>query len=163
MSHAPNFELITELQTLTRRDFPLDDPTILKPHGASALVDGEWLELTSSYTLKRGTDYGILAVYPVHAERGRYDTQALGKSNVLFLGQFEAETAVVDPTSYGSLQIGSKLMVGTIASGTFTGKRGLFLSDGKATAVEVGYVTRLPSNGRVRFVRTSPICLAALT
>jgi hypothetical protein len=157
---APNFELVTELQTLTRRDFPVDNPTMLKPLDPTALVDGEWLELNDSYQLTRGTGYGKLCVYPIHTERGRYDTQALGKSNVLFLGQFEAETAVVDNTN---LVIGSKLMVKTLTAGPFTNKRGLALSDGKAGAVEVGYVTRLPSSGKVRFVRTSPVLLAALT
>jgi hypothetical protein len=160
---APNFELVTELQTLTRRDFPADDPTILKPLDDSALVDGEWLEFSDTYTLKRGSGGGRLCVYPVHTERGRYDAQALGKINVLFLGQFEAETAVVDPTGYKSLVIGSKLMVCTISGGTFDAKRGLTISDGKANSVEVGYVTKLPSSGKVRFVRTSPILLAALT
>ena len=150
---APNFELVTELQTLTRRDFPVSDSTMLKPLDASALVEGEWLELDDNYHLQRGTDYGRLCVYPVHTERGRMDTQAIGKANVLFLGQFEAETSVVDNTN---LVIGSKLMVKTLASGTFSGKRGLALSDGKSGAVEIGYVTKLPSSGKVRFVRTSP-------
>lgn len=157
---APNFELITELQNLVRRDFPVADPAMLRPLDASAVVEGEWLELDANYKLARGTNYGSLAVYPLHMERGRMDTQSIGKTNVLFLGQFEAETAVVDATG---LSVGSKLMVKTLTAGPFTGKRGLALSDGKAGAVEVGYVTKLPASGKVRFVRTSPVKLAALT
>lgn len=156
---APNFELITELQVLIRRDFPVLDPALLKPLDSSALVDGEWLELDGSYKLKRGSGYGILAVYPVHTERGRMDTQAIGKTNVLFLGQFEAETAVVDNTD---LNVGDKLMVKTLVAGPFTGKRGLAKTDGKAGAVEVGYVTKLPSSGKVRFVRTGPTVVKAV-
>ena len=153
MSSAPNFELVTELQTLTRRDFPLTDPTILGPLGSNPLVDGEWLEIDSNYHLQRGTTNGILAVYPVHTERGRYDTQAIGKSNVLFLGQFEADTKVVNMTG---LSVGSILMVGDV---TYMGvtKRGLLLSTGASGVIEVGYVTKLDAaNGKVRFVRTSP-------
>jgi hypothetical protein len=158
---APNFELITELQTLTRRDFPAADAAYLKPLDSSAVLDGEWLELDASYKLSRSADqYGSLAVYPVHTERGRMDTQAIGKINVLFLGQFEAETKIVEDPS--NLKVGDKLMVKTMAAGTYKDKRGLAKTDGKAGAVEVGYVTKVFSD-KVRFVRTSPVKLAALT
>lgn len=84
---SPNFELITELQTLTRRDFPVADPGLLQPLNANPLVDGEWLELNGNYQLVRGADAGgSMLVFPLHTERGRYDTQAIGKANVLFLG-----------------------------------------------------------------------------
>src|SRR5512136_1874683 len=96
----PNFELVTELQTLTRRDFPLADPTLLQPIGVNPLVDGEFLELDVNYKLARVGNIAQVGatkesatrlVFPVHTERGRYDTQAIGKTNVLYLGSYEAE------------------------------------------------------------------------
>ncbi len=152
MSYGPNFVPITEIQVLTRRDFPLADPTLLAPFGANPLVDGEWLELDVNYHLQRGTGAGIIAVYPVFTERGRYDTQALGKADVFLLGQYEAETKVVNMSS---LVLGSVLMVGDV---TYMGatKRGLLLSTGGSGVIEVGYVTKInTTTSTIRFVHTS--------
>jgi hypothetical protein len=151
----PNFELITELQTLQRRDFAVAITGGLKPYDSAAIVDGEWLNLLASYKLDRGADgdkYPL--VFPVHTEKGRYDVQAIQKASVLFLGMYEAESAVYDTT--GSYAVGDKLVVKTVpAAQTFTGKRGL-AEAAAATAgqVIVGIVTKAPSagNARVRFV-----------
>ena len=79
---APLFELVTELQTLTRRDFPLANPALLQPLNANPVVEGEFLELDANYKLARGSGEGISPLaFPVHTERGRYDTQAIGKAN----------------------------------------------------------------------------------
>jgi hypothetical protein len=149
----PNFELITELQTLTRRDFALADSALLAPVGSNPLVDGEFLEIDGSYKLIRGSaaEGTSMLVYPVHTERGRYDTQAIGKVNVLMLGQYEAETYVIDPTS---LTLGAALTINTLGApaGAFQNKRGLALKTG-ANVVVVGYVSRLyTTEKKVRFV-----------
>lgn len=145
---VPNFELITELQVTTRRDFPLATSDLLNPLNTNALLDGEWLELSGGQ-LDRGAGSGLSpAVYPVHTERGRYDTQAIGKANVIFGGQYEAETTIFDGTV---TTVGQPLMVGTVVVGG-QNKRGLVLAtDGKWA---VGYVTKAPVNGRVRFQHT---------
>lgn len=149
----PNFELVTELQTLQRRDFPLVDPTLLQPYNASAIVDGEWLKL-NAYKLERGSNDAageLLALqFPVHTEKGRYDVQAIQKASVLFLGMYEAETAIYQ----GNPAVGSMLVVQTIAAGTFAGKRGLGVSASAAgvKVTSVGIVTRAAANGRLRFV-----------
>jgi hypothetical protein len=147
----PNFELITELQTLTRRDFPLAAPAILQPTGASPLVDGEWLQLNSSYQLERGSGSASTLVFPVHTERGRYDTQAIGKVNVLYLGMYEAE---VSPTNFivtvSGLALGDALVVADISTGTFN-RRGLVEKTGAGTVV--GYVSKVYADGsKVRFI-----------
>jgi hypothetical protein len=152
---GPNFELITELQTLTRRDFTIADSTILAPTGALPLVDGEWLEINSSYQLARGAtgvqSYSPLT-FPVHTERGRYDTQAIGKVNVLMLGMYEAETQVMVASG---ITLGEGLIVNSLASGAHLGRRGL-VEQGSATATTlvVGYATKLPASngGKLRFV-----------
>lgn len=152
---APNFVLISELQTLSRRDFPLVDTTILQPTGSNPLLDGEWLELTSAYALQRATT-GVGGTHEgtnpdewvVHTERGRYDTQALGKVNILMLGMYEAETQIVNTAG---LSIGSPLTVQDVTISALT-KRGLALKVASSGGIVVqGYVTRLPGGGKVRF------------
>lgn len=149
---GPNFVLITELQTLTRRDFPVDDPALLQPLSTSplALVDGEWLSLATGYKLSRAVAKGAYntspLVFPVHTERGRYDTQAIGKVNVLFLGMYEAETTLYD-TSVTSL--GQALVVGDPNS---TGRNIIANRTVAKGDIVVGYVSKAPANGKVRFV-----------
>lgn len=158
----PNLVLVTELQTLIRRDFLLADNTILNPLLAGApgpLLDGEWLELDSaSYKLKRGSTgtNGIPAVYPVFVERGRYDTQAIGKVTVLMLGEFEAESKIV--ASPSTLSVGDHLKIGDVTVGGVANKRGLVQATGgvgTSGEVIVGTVTKVLPD-RVRFVRTPP-------
>lgn len=153
MASVSNFELISELQATARRDFYVADTTVLNPVATNPLIEGEWLELDSSYKLKRGSSAGIVAVYPVHTERGRYDTQALGKVNVVMLQDYEAETKIVN---ISSLVVGSPLKVGDVTIGGQT-KRGLLLSANVAGSgdVVVGFVTKLyGATVQVRFQRT---------
>lgn len=146
----PNFELVTELQTITRRDFYLAVDTILNPIDANPLLDGEWLELDSSYKLVRGTGEGVSPnVFVVHTERGRYDTQAIGKTNVLMLGMYEARTRIVDTAA---LALGSALTIQDCTIDTVAGKRGVKLDASGAGRVRVGYVSKLLDGGYVRFV-----------
>lgn len=156
---APNFVLISELQTLSRRDFPLTDTSILQPSGSNPLIDGEYLELDTSYQLIRagaGTTFGgtheaIQPSYPVSTERGRYDTQAIGKVNVLYGGMFEAETVVCDVSS---LNLGDALTVQdvTVSALTRRGLKKIASTSGHSTMV-VGFVSKLYTGvTKVRFV-----------
>lgn len=146
---GPNFELVTELQTLTRRDFTVGG-TILQPYDSNPLVDGEWLELDSNYSLVRGTGEGVSAnVFPVHTERGRYDTQSIGKANVLMLGMYEFRTKVYDSTS---LVLGSPVTVQDVTYLSAT-KRGLKLEGATALRTRVGFVSKLvDGTGWVRII-----------
>lgn len=148
---APNFTLITELQTLHRRDFPLADITLANPLNSDPLLDGEFLELNANYQLQRGaTGEGIWPnVFPVYSERGRYDVQALQKVAVLMLHSYEAETAIY--TSAG-LVVGSALTVNDV---TYQGgsHRGLALASSSSGRVVVGYVSRIVAgSGVIRFI-----------
>lgn len=151
---TPNFELITELQTLTRRDFAVADPTLLKPLASLPIVEGEWLELNSSYQLARGTGSSP-ASFPVHTERGRYDTQAIGKTNVLFAGQYEAETSVIEG-AIGTFQVGYMVKLAAVTSGPHTGRVGIKICTAGVPVsgdVVVGVVTKVNSTtGKVRFL-----------
>ena len=94
MSYAPHMELITELMPLLRRDF--ETALDLNPDTTEPVVDGEWLELNASYTLIRGSGERLVPCFPVFAERGRYDTQAIGKLPVIFGGMYEFDTDLVN-------------------------------------------------------------------
>jgi hypothetical protein len=145
---APYMRLITEVQTIIRRDFVLADPTILQPNSSNPLIDGEWLELDASYKLARGTGEGTNAnVFPVWTERGRSDTQAILKATVLFLGGYEVETRVYDPTA---LVVGDELTVQDVTVGGLT-KRGVKEGAGGGGRVVVGYVSKVGTD-RIRFI-----------
>ena len=165
---SPLFELITELQMLNRRDFPATDPTILKPLSAIPLTEGEWLDLDLNQKLVRGgAGTYSMSVYPVHTERGRYDTQAIGKTNVLFFGQFEGRTKIFDggvspaaanPQLAGAFTVGTPLMVCTRVNG----QRALTVSSHANGVVEVGYVTKPITNGWLYFMRTPSVAVKTI-
>lgn len=166
--HKVNFEPVSDISPIHRRDIPLADPTLATPGNALCLVDGEWTTLDSNSKLVRATDITTLGAvcakmsFPLFAERGRYDVQAMAerKMPVLFLGQYEFETRIYDVTaninSSGNAAISTILQpvrAATIALGgrNYTGLVGsAFTSNGPI----VGYVTRLPTSngGRLRFI-----------
>lgn len=149
MSNA-DFRLISPFIAQNRRDFELGDPAILRPTSALPLLQGEWMELNTSYQLIRGAaSPATVPSWPVFAENGRLDTQVISKVPVLYLNAFEADTRVFDATG---LTLGEGLEVTDVTFG-LAGRRGL----GQAsTGLVVGYVSRLPANnnGYLRFVRT---------
>lgn len=146
---GPNFQLVTELQSLIRRDFYLADQTLLAPFNANPVVDGEWLVIDTNYQLARGTGEGTDPnVFPIFTERGRYDTQAIGKANVLMLGMYEAQTKVIDTTA---LALGDALTVQDVTYQSLT-RRGVKKDAAGAGRVRVGFVTKLLDGGFVRFV-----------
>lgn len=154
---APNFELITELQTLTRRDFAMADPTLLKPLAALPLVEGEWLELDTNYKLARGTGTSP-ASFIVHTERGRYDTQAIGKTNVLLAGQWEGETTMIEGAA-STFVPGYMVKLAVITSGANTNRVGIKICTAGVPVtndVVVGVVTKSnTTTGKVRFLHMS--------
>ncbi len=150
---AVNFELITELQTLVRRDFVVASTVNVKATDTNPLIAGEFLILNTSYQLARpAADNGI--AWAVHMEKGRYDVQALRKTDVLFSGGYEADTTVFTTAGITTIgqALGSDVAVAAPTGETGT-KSGLKLF---AAGVTLGYVTRLPANngGRLRFFQT---------
>ena len=150
-----DFNLVSEFTSIHRRSFELNDATLLDPSGADPLVLGEWLELlpTGGGKMIRGASGAagsLVPSFPVFSERGRYETQALGKVPMLYMGAFEADTKIFDAT--GIVTVGQPLMVADTGVGA---QRGLKLHTGAGVLV-VGYVTRLPTNnnGFLRFIRT---------
>ena len=161
-----NFEPVSDIAPIHRRDFILADKTLADPNNAVALVDGEWMTLDANMKLIRATTIGsvgnpaALHSFPLFAERGRYDVQAMAerKMPILFLGQYEFNTRIFD----ASAAIGSGAVIGTmlqplkvatitIGTRNYTGLVGSAYND---TVPIVGYLTRLPAQngGRLRFI-----------
>jgi hypothetical protein len=157
---AVNMKLVSEFQTIHRRSFELAVPTILDPTNVRPLVEGEFLQLDTAYKMARGgdnagnlTDEALVPSFCYFAEQGRYETQAIGKGPMLYLGGYEADTKIMDATGLG---IGDALTVYDLDLGGII-RRGLGQQT-LATAFVIGYVTRLPgaNNGFLRFVRSNP-------
>jgi hypothetical protein len=161
-----NFEPVTDVLPIHRRDFPLADPTLAQPLNALALVDGEWMTLTNDYKIQRASaiaNVGAAATvrsFPLWAERGRYDVQAIAGTRmpILFLGHYEFDTRVFDAAAVvgagaAITQVMQPLKVATVAIGgrNYSGLVGAALAD---AAPIVGYVTRLPTanGGKLRFI-----------
>lgn len=176
-----NFEPLSDVIPVVRRDFTLADRTLVDPLNAAALIDGEWMIVNDSYKLIRATDvttpgakaknatYRVRS-FPLFSERGRTDVQALLKSVVLFGGWYEAESRIFDATAkstggtgytYPAISyVGQPLQVATVTVGTrnLSGLVGANV-DEFTTDIPfiVGWVTRLPANngGKLRF-RSEP-------
>ncbi len=167
-----NFEPVSDMLRVQRRDYPLADKTLSDPLNAVALVDGEWMTFDSNGKLVRGAAIGTLGTagaggratlrcFPLWAERGRYDVRALadGKMPLLFLGDYEFDTRVFNATDVVASGAAittmlQPLKVATIAIGT-RNYCGLVGHGGAAdTAPVVGHVTKLPAQngGKLRFI-----------
>lgn len=147
MSNAPYLQLITEVLPLQRRDFYVANTALLNPNNANPLLDGEWLELDSNYKLARGSGEAAAPSWQLFAERGRFDTQSIGKAPVLFMGGYEAESQIVN---LSGLVAGSALMVTDVTFQSLT-RRGLALSATSAGEHLIfGYVTKVLTD-RVRY------------
>lgn len=166
-----NFEPVSDINVLHRRDFQLYDPTLINPMNAVCIVDGEWVGLNTSNQLVRATDITVnhnpatAICFPIFYERGRYDGQALAEKRmtILLLGQYEFDTRVYHATdAVGSgaaiTAVLQPLKVATVSiTMTGVGTRyftGLVGSQYTDNAPIVGYVTRLPANnhGKLRFI-----------
>lgn len=154
MSYAPHMELVTELLPLLRRDFYTD--LSLNPDAAEPLVDGEWLQLLDNYKCGRALSplaaEPVVPNYPVWAERGRYDIQAIGKVPLLMGPLYEFDTDIVN-SSHG-FQVGDPAVVATVTAAGGS-KKGLIKPSGTGVQhLVVAWCTRLPASGKVRFIHT---------
>ena len=153
-----NFEPVSNVLHIQRRDFPLADPELANPQGAAPLLDGEWMSVDANGKLVRAADISQAAgtaasskvSYPCWNEKGRYDNQAMGerKKTVLYLGGWEFDTRIFDPTTMAVDRLVAVAVVeidGVKYSGLVdNGVRGTETVAGAS----VGIITRMPtSNG----------------
>lgn len=164
MSVAPYLTLISEVLPVQRRDFSVAVSAILNPDDANPLLDGEWLSLDAAYKLVRYSDttavvggatinYGVtVPSFQVFAERGRYDTQAIGKVPVLMIGGYEAETTIANDPA-GTMAVNDALIIASVTVGGVAGKKGLKkLPTDVGRYLVVGHVTRI-SGAKVRYLK----------
>lgn len=162
-----NFEPVSDILPIWRRDLPLAVPALADPLNAVALVDGEWVTIDSTYKWVRASDVAVggdpatLKSWPVFHERGRYDRQAMSgkKTTALFRGEWEFDTRIFDATAVigGGAAITFVLQPLKVATVTFSARNftGLVGHGGAAdTAPVVGYVTKLPASngGKLRLI-----------
>jgi len=172
LSFRQGMRLITEFQGLVKRDFPVSGITLAGNAGTAAnptLCDGEFLSLdTTSTTAQRLVRFSstdgyqavrggavagdlILAcgLWPVSTEVGRYDTQAIGKTTILFCGAFEAEFKMWDLGDQAQLTMGVPIGISSASNdwGNGAERRPCISTDaGLGTgAWRVGYITLPPA------------------
>jgi hypothetical protein len=162
-----NFEPVSDILPVWRKDLPLADASLADPTNAVALVDGEWLTIDTNYKWVRAAAVatpGTLATvrsFICFSERGRSDRMGMAdkKTTGLFRGEYEADTRVFDasvalgsgaaittvlqPLKVATITVGSRNYVGLVGHG----------GSSDASPV-VGYVTRLPASngGKLRFI-----------
>lgn len=162
-----NFEPVSDILPVWRKDLPLAVPSLADPTNAAALVDGEWVTLDSAYKYVRAAainaagNAATIRSFPVWNERGRTDRQGMAekKTTALFLGQLEADTRIFDaalvvgggaaittvlqPLKVASIALGAKIVTGLVGHGGANDANPI-----------VGYVTKLPATngGKLRFV-----------
>lgn len=160
-----NFEPVSDIIPLWRKDLPLADPTLADPSNAVALVDGEWVTLNTSYKWVRASTIGsvgnaaTLSSFPVFLEKGRTDRQGMAekKTTALFTGEWEFDTRIFDASAtvgsgaaISTILQGLKVATVTIGTRNFTG----LVGHGGAADTQpiVAYVTKLPANngGKLR-------------
>ena len=167
-----NFRPVSDLMMICRKDFAVADPTLVNPLNAIALTDGEWLSLNAVGKVQRATNITVLGdvaktiCFPMWAERGRTDVQALSarKVPVFYMGQYEAETRIFDATTVVGAGAAMTALLQPVKVATiqatvmgagvrnFTGLVGASYDDPDPI---VGYITALPANngGKLRFIK----------
>lgn len=164
-----NFELVSDLMATQRRDFVLDDATLVDPTVTTAIVDGEWLTLNSSYKLIRASDItqaagtvasapGCYIAAPAFWEKGRYDIQALAekKGPIVFNGYYEARTRIFDASLGATITaVGQPLKIAVVADAGGKKYSGLMAHSGTADSDHTAaLVSKLPAadGGWLRFI-----------
>lgn len=146
-----SFKLRSDLAMVIRRDFSLATPDLLKPSNGNPLEMGEFLAFDGSYHLVRGD--GSAPAFCLFTEKGRSDTQAIGKATVLFLGMYEAETMIYTAAGMG---VGLPLKVDAAVFYGGLNRSGLMVHPlGVDTDLVVGYCTHYTVGGFMRFIRTN--------
>jgi hypothetical protein len=160
-----NFEPHRDVMPVVRADYALADPTLADPGNAVALTDGEWMTLNAASRLVRGSvigtpgDLSLTLTWPLWAERGRTDFQAMAdrKMPILWMNPWEFNTRIFDATAaLGSgaaiTAMFQPLKVATITLGSrnYTGLVGH--GGGGDSDIIVGHVTKLPAvnGGKLR-------------
>lgn len=148
------FEIIQPtLDRLMRKPLEVADLGLLNPTGTSPvpLIDGEIVQVNSSYKWARGTDAAKPGFFCIE-DRGDYGVQASRKLSAVLGPTFEADTVVFD-TAIATL--GQALVAGAV-NNSLSGSVARWGLVPAGAGIVIGYVMRLPANNgnRLRFIQT---------
>jgi hypothetical protein len=160
---VPYFELITGAELTERRDYAVDDITVLDPAGANPIVEGEWLELNpATRKLRRAT--GFMNNWfsgQFWGEKGRTDTRAISKLPIILWGNYEAYTKVFNNVAGPNkpTTLGQKLTVNDVLVDGLT-RKGLYVPTLAGQYQIVGhYFGPGRTQNEIRFMRREPFML----
>jgi hypothetical protein len=128
--------------------YEVDDATMVDPHDDTRVLQGEWVELAADDKVVRTTGPNVLH-FPMLDIPGQYDVQAIEGISVLKMGNFEVDTSVSDTATLNAL--GQAVEIDVIAYAPGPNNRGIPTLWGGWPAVLVGFVTKAPVSGRIRF------------
>ena len=158
-----NFRPVADIIPTVRRDFVPAVPSLVDPNNSISLIDGEWLTLDSTGKAVRacniaaaGNSAGTTMSWPLWAENGRYDIQAMAEKKIplIWLNDWECETRIFDAGAVvgAGAAITQMLQPVKVASVSLNGVFGVRILSGLVghggaadTDRVVGYVTRLPA------------------
>lgn len=133
------FEIVNPtLDRLIRRNFEIANPALLDPSQANSLIDGEYMQLDSSYKLIRSADASKPS-FAIIEDRGDYGVQ-VHKRPAVVIGTYVAQTLVY-ATAIASSPFGTALEVGTVNKASLGGvnRAGLVA---RTTGLVVGYIMK---------------------
>jgi len=144
-----SLELLTPVNDVFRRDLEMNDPTLLDPTEADAIVQGEWLRRdTTTGKLVRATAGTQKNIMQVWTQKGDFSAQAIGKCSVIQQHPYEAETDMFDPG--GTFAIDTELAVETM---TIDGVSRAGLAVAAAGEAVIAICTKPPqaNGGKLRY------------
>jgi hypothetical protein len=149
-------QLSSPVNDIYRRDLPVADPTILDPTDATAVEQGEWLALDATGHLVRVGAAPLPMAMQVFTQRGDYSSQAISKTCVLQLHEYEGETDMFEDAG-GGFAVNDMLTVHTITVDGVT-RSGFIQAVAGGTDWVYAIVTKDPAanNGRLGFMTVSP-------
>ncbi len=160
---VPYFNLLTGTELHERRDFSVDDITILDPVSANPLVEGEWLELNPA-TRKLRRAIGFMNNWysgQFWGERGRSDIRSINKVPIILWGNYEATTKVFHNIAGANkpTTLGQKLVVNDVLVDGLI-RKGLYVPSLAGTYMVVGhYYGPGTTSNEIRYMRREPFLL----
>ena len=134
--------------------YEVADTTMVDPRDDTRVIQGEWVEIhTVPDQVTRATNPNVLH-YPKVDRDGQYDVQAINSISVIKTGNFEVDTDVYDTATLATVgqPVEIDQILFTAPGAAAASNRGIpTLWSGVWPALLVGYVTRAPVSGRIRF------------
>ena len=98
-----SLKILSPVEEVILRDFPLTDSTLVDPQDSSAFEQGMWFSFDQTAgnegkIVKGAANATVNRAFPAWSKKGEPTTQALTQLTVIFLGEFMADTDQFDET-----------------------------------------------------------------